>query len=104
MEIESKVYLDLARIWNVGPGEVEEAVRSYIERDIGKFKPLLSYSKSHVCIRPVKIKTLKERLEEQVMDNLEIDEEFVKEASEVLDHMDDIIPREEVESLLNKES
>ena len=37
------------------------------------------------------------------MDNLEIDEEFVKEASEVLDHMDDIIPREEVESLLNKE-
>ena len=39
----------------------------------------------------------------RTMDNLEINEEFVKEASEVLDHMDDIIPREEVDALLNKE-
>ena len=37
------------------------------------------------------------------MDILEIDEEFVKESSKVLDHMDDIIPREEVESLLDND-
>lgn len=66
-EIESKVYLDLARIWNRGPGEVEKIVRDYIGAVTCEFKPLQPYPKPHIYIRPVKLKTLKERLEEATM-------------------------------------
>ena len=65
MSIESKVYLDLARIWNLGPGEVEKIVRDYIGAVTCDFKPLQPYPKPH--IKPVKVKTLKERLEEKEM-------------------------------------
>lgn len=69
MNIESKVYLDIARIWNVCPGEVEKMVRDYIGAVTCDFKPLKLYSKPRICIRPVKVKTLKERLEETKMKN-----------------------------------
>lgn len=64
MSIESKVYLELARIWNLGPGEVEKMVRDYIGAVTCDFKSLQPYPKPHIHIRPVKVKTLKERLEE----------------------------------------
>lgn len=64
MSIESKVYLDISRIWNIGPGEVEKMVRDYIGAVTCNFEPLKLYSKPRICIRPVKVKTLKERLEE----------------------------------------
>jgi len=64
MNIESKVYLDLARIWNIGPGEVEKIVRDYIEEVTCNFEPLKLYSKPRIYIKPVKVKTLKERLED----------------------------------------
>lgn len=64
-EIESKIFLDLARIWNLGPGEVETIVRDYIGAVTCDFRPLQPYPKPH--IKPVKVKTLKERLEEATM-------------------------------------
>ncbi len=67
MSIESKVYLDLARIWNVGPGEVEKIVRDYIGAVTCDFKPLQTYPKPHIHIRPIKVKTLKQKLEEATM-------------------------------------
>ena len=60
---------DLARIWNVGPGEVEKMVRDYIGAVTCDFKPLQTYPKPHIHIRPVKVKTLKERLEETKMNS-----------------------------------
>jgi hypothetical protein len=63
MSIESNVYLDLARIWNVNYDTIANMVYDYIERDIGKYGAK-TWPKSRICIRPVKIKTLKERLEE----------------------------------------
>ena len=65
--IESKVYLDLARIWNVGPGEVQKIVEDYIGAVTCDFESLKPYPKPRIHIRPVKIKTLKERLEEYEM-------------------------------------
>lgn len=63
MTDESEVYLNLARIWNVNYDTIAKMVYDYIERDIGKYGAK-TWPKSRIHIRPVKIKTLKERLEE----------------------------------------
>lgn len=69
MGIESKVYLDIARIWNIGPGEVEKMVRDYIWAVTCDLKPLQLYPKPPIYIRPVKVKSLKERMEDTKMKN-----------------------------------
>lgn len=56
---------DLAMIWCVNSGEIAKIVRSVVEGDIDKYG-MKTLSKTHVHIRPVKIKTLKERLEEVI--------------------------------------
>lgn len=55
---------DLAMIWCVNSGEIAKMIHDYVEGDIGKYG-MKTWSKTHVHIRPVKIKTLKERLEEE---------------------------------------
>ena len=63
MNIESKVYLELARICNLGPGEVEKIVRDYIGAVTCNFEPLKLYPKPPIYIRPVKVKSLKEKID-----------------------------------------
>lgn len=60
---EREICLDLARIWNVNYSDIANMIRDYVEKDIGKYG-FKTWPRTRVYIRPVKIKTLRERLEE----------------------------------------
>lgn len=62
---------DLARIWNVGPGEIRKIVEDYIKGITGEFKPLQPYPKPPIYIKPVKVMTLRDRIIEEAAKELQ---------------------------------
>lgn len=61
---EEKYLQNLAERLGLNEDNMTNIIDCYIKAVTGKFVPLTPLSKPHIDIRPVKIKTLKERLNE----------------------------------------
>ena len=64
---EDDVFHKVSMVMNVDPAEIAKIVHDYIERGIGCDYDRLNCPKPPIYIGPVKVKTLKERLEEATM-------------------------------------
>lgn len=65
--LQRKACRDLAMIWSIDSSEIAKIIHDFMKKDIGRELNCINCPKPPIYIDPVKVKTLKERLEEMQM-------------------------------------